>query len=169
MAARIRPATLADVAPLAVLARELRLHQDGPADHFTEEAIRRDGFGPDPQFAVLVAEVAGETVGYALFHDSYEPAYAARGVYLCDLFVVPAARRRGVARALVAAVANDAQRRGRSYVWWVSKGWNKDAQAAYRALGAIEEPVVAHALVFDAFQALNREAAAPDAASGGMA
>src|SRR5262249_13863674 len=107
-----------------------------------------------------------EPVGYALFHDAYEPAYAARGVYLCDLFVTAHARRHGIGRALVAAVAQDAERRGRSYVWWVSRPWSAEAHALYRGMGAIEEPLNAHAIVFDVFRSLSREAAIGDEGKG---
>lgn len=166
MTPRIRPATVADVPALAALARGLRIHQNDSPVHLTEEALRRDGFGAERQFSVFIAELGGEPVGYALFHDCYEPTYAARGVYLCDLFVKPAARRRGVGRALVAAVARDARERRRSYVWWVSRRWNEGAHALYRSLGAIEEPVQAHAVVFETFAALCREAAAIGYGSG---
>jgi ribosomal protein S18 acetylase RimI-like enzyme len=76
------------------------------------------------------------------------------------------ARRQGIGRALVAAVARDAERRGRSFVWWVSRPWNTDAHTLYRAMGAIEEPVNAHAIVFDVFRSLSREAASGDEGKG---
>ena len=37
--------------------------------------------------------------GYALYFDSYEPTYAARGLYLADLYVDQAFRRQGIGRA----------------------------------------------------------------------
>lgn len=155
----IRPATETDVPAIAALARQLNEHQGDPAEHFTAKAVRRDGFGEAPQFWVLLAEWDGTPIGYALFHDAYDTCFAARGLYLCDLFVEAGARRHGAGRALVAAVAQVAKRRDKSFVWWASKAWNAEAQGFYRALGAVEEPVIAHAIHGAPFDRLATEGA----------
>jgi ribosomal protein S18 acetylase RimI-like enzyme len=156
MPLRVRRASPEDAAAVAAMSRALREIDGDPPQHLTAEALLRDGFGPEPQFALLVAELDESVVGYALFHDSYEPIYAARGVYLCDLFVKSEARRQGVGRALVAAVARDARNRGRSFVWWVSRPHNKAAHAFYAELKAFTEPVVAFAVFDEAFERLTR-------------
>ena len=126
----------------------------------TEAAVRRDFLGSDSGLTTLVAEgaaIAGEAVrplGYALHHVAYETAYAARGTCLIDLYVEEAVRRRGVGRALIAAVASETRARGGRFIWWVSKAWNVDAQQAYARLGAFSEPVVAHALFDEPFERL---------------
>jgi GNAT superfamily N-acetyltransferase len=99
----IRPAAPADRAALARLVKELNVHQDDPTEHFSEATVDRDVFGPDAYLDALVAERDGDLVGYAFSHDGYESGYAARGIYLCDLYVVPHARRQKVGRALIAA------------------------------------------------------------------
>ena len=158
MTLRIRVATADDAAVIAALGRDLNIHQGDPVEHFTREAVLRDGFGAEPQFTVLLAELGGTAIGYALFCDAYETGYAARGLYLCDIPVTAAARRKGVGRALMAAVAGEAKARGKSFVWWAAKAWNAEAQQFYRSLGVIEEPVMAYALAFDAFEELAAEA-----------
>ena len=152
-----RPARLDDAALVAALVAELAAQQGDPTEHISIDAFKRDAFRPSPEFEVLLAETGGTVVGYALFHLSYEPSYAARGVYLCDLYVRPAARRQGIGRALAAAVAGRAKALGRSYVWWVSKTRNEIALAFYRSLGVESVAVLAHALTFDAFEALAAE------------
>jgi ribosomal protein S18 acetylase RimI-like enzyme len=153
----IRPALLDDAALVAALVAELATQQGDPTEHISVEAFKRDAFKPSPEFEVLLAEAGGAVVGYALFHLSYEPSYSARGVYLCDLYVRPAARRHGIGRALAAAVAGRAKALGRSYVWWVSKPWNETALAFYRSLGVESTTVLAHALTFGKFEALAAE------------
>lgn len=146
----VRPARPDDAAGIARLADGLRAALGDPTGNFTPEAIRRDGFGPDPEFQIMVADRSGELVGYALYTTAYEPAYAAKGVYMTDLFVAEAARKQGVGRRLIQAVAADAKARGRVFVWWVAQAKNAPALAFYRKLDLIAAaPVVSHALLVD--------------------
>ena len=154
MTAVIRLAAAADAEALAALAAEFHAAHGDPTGHLTPEAIRRDGFGEEPEFRVLVAEDAAVLVGYALFYDAYEPSYAARGVYMADLYVRPSARRCGLGRRLIAAVAEDARRHGRTYVWWVAQAVNVEAQAFYRTLATVELSTVAFAVTAGAFEAM---------------
>ena len=150
----IRAAIIDDAEAIAQLAAELAHHQGEPVCRLDIDAVRRDGFGPDPAFACLLGELDGRAVGYALVMPWYEPAPAARGLYIGDLFVRPEARGHGLGRALIEAVAADAKRRGLSYVGWLSKPWNEAAHAFYRKLGAVHEPVVAHAVFGEPYDRL---------------
>lgn len=154
----IRPACDADAEVLAELVNALAAEQQDPTEHFTAESARRDALGGTPAFSTLVAETGGEVVGYVTFLEAYESSFAARGLYLSDLYVRPDARGKGIGRALVAAVAREAKQQERSFVWWVSKPGNKAAQEFYRKLGASQEPVLAHALTFGDFEQLVEEA-----------
>mgnify|MGYP003659568523 CR=1 FL=1 len=51
--------------------------------------------------------------------------------YLQDLFTVPQARGRGVARALIDAVYADADAAGRPAVYWLTQTGNATARALY--------------------------------------
>ncbi len=163
-AVTVRPATIEDAPALALLVAALRAHQGDPIGHLNEAALRRDGFGEDPEFAILIAERQQRPIGYALFAESYEPAFAARGLYLADLYVRPEARHSGAGRALVAAVAAEARRRERRFVWWTSLAANAEAHAFYAALGAITQEIRAHALFLDAFDRLADAQSGPEAA-----
>jgi GNAT superfamily N-acetyltransferase len=152
---RVRRAGPDDAESLAVLGRALNEQQGDPCVHFTAEAIRRDGFGGTPRFEAWLAELGGRPVGYALVVPAaYETGYAEAGVYVQDLFVSPEARRRGVGRALMAAVAADARRRGLTFVWWASRTWNRDSHDFFRTIATVEEPVVAFAVFGDDFDRL---------------
>ncbi len=54
--------------------------------------------------------------------------------YLEDLFVAPAARRRGIARALIAAVAEAGRLHGWQRIYWVTETTNVTAQRLYASL-----------------------------------
>lgn len=157
MQVKIREATRADAAELVALVRALNEHQGDPTEYFDMATLERDLFGANPSFGAFVAEHGRELAGYAFFLPAYETGYAARGLYLCDLYVMPERRRRGIGRALVAAVALRARQDGRGFLWWASRAWNDEAKRFYAALGAKTEPVNAHALTFDAFETLAKE------------
>ena len=159
MTITVRGAARSDSAALAELVRQLNVHQGEPTEHFTEATLERDVFGPEVYLEAIVAESGGELVGYAFSHDGYDSGWAARGIYLCDLFVVPHARRLGVGRALVAAAAWRARERGRTFLWWASYAWNDDAQRFYDTLKVKSDRVVAHALTHAAFDAMADEGA----------
>lgn len=165
MPVRIRRAAKADAAAIARMMKRLRAHHGHPRDAISAAAVRRDGFGAARCYAVLLAEIGGKPAGYVLFQDSYDPAAGARGFYMCDIHVEAAARRRNVGRALMAALAREAKRRKRGFVWWNSAGWNDAARAFYASLGAQDEPVIEHFLAGRKLDALAAEAAGLKTAS----
>lgn len=93
-------------------------------------------------FRGLVALQDGQMVGLAhyLFHAHGWQAHDT--CYLQDLWTEPAARGRGVARALIAAVGAAAQAHGAAPVYWLTHAENHRARAVYdrvaRATGFVE-------------------------------
>lgn len=151
----VRRAQVDDADVVAALGQALNVQQGDPITHFTAEAVRRDGFGETPRFETWLAEVEGRALGYALVVPAaYETGYAKAGAYVQDLFVLPEARHRGVGRALMAAVAADARRRGLEFVWWASRAWNTESHEFFRTLATVEEPVIAFATFGDEFSRL---------------
>ena len=150
----VRRAVAADVPTLVRFSRALGRHEGDPVHHVTAGRMLADGFGRRPQFRAWLAELDGRPAGYSFDHDAYSGVYMERGIYLMDLYVDPRARRRGVARALVTAVARAARRRGRTYLWWNSNGGNVDAHTFYAGLGARIETARLHVLGTAALNAL---------------
>ena len=105
----------------------------------TEAALRASLFGARPAAEVLIAELAGAAVGFALFFPSYSTFLAKPGLYLEDLFVRPAARSQGVGGALMAALARIAVERGYGRFEWSVLDWNTPALDFYAALGAVPQ------------------------------
>lgn len=66
---------------------------------------QRDGFGPEAGFTAFVAECTGDVMGMATCSRRKLTGWNGPVIFLQDLFVDPAHRAHGVARALVARVA----------------------------------------------------------------
>ena len=98
--------------------------------------IRRDGFGPRRYFQTLVCERDGTAIGFALYFFTYSTFLTRPTLYLEDLFVIPEERGRGAGRALLAALARIAVRRGCGRMEWAVLDWNRPSIEFYEALGA---------------------------------
>jgi ribosomal protein S18 acetylase RimI-like enzyme len=117
-------------------ARYLRSLGDTAEFRFGAEAFRRDGFGPDPAFAGLIAERNGKAVGYLLYHFGYDTERGMRIVHVIDLWVELFMRNAGIGRALMREVARIARERGAADLIWTVYGPNKAAAAFYERIGA---------------------------------
>ena len=134
---RIRSATPADVSLITDLIRGLADYE-----HLTEElrlderALAEHLFGERRYAEVLIAELGDDVAGYALFFHTYSTFLTKPGIWLEDIFVVPACRRHGIGRALLARIAAIAAERGCGRMEWSVLDWNEPALAFYRGLGA---------------------------------
>jgi GNAT superfamily N-acetyltransferase len=150
----VRAARASDAAAIVALVRQFNLEEGNPPGDLTIEELARLAFGEQPRFAVTLAEIWGEVVGYAVFFRSYDTEHAAKGFYLQDLYVVPEARGQGIGRALMSAVARACLADDGCYLFWNAREGNLDGRAFYRAIGAREEPVVTLSLQPDALRRL---------------
>ena len=133
----IRPAVAGDVPDILRLIRALAAFEREPdAVEATEAMLHARLFGPDARVFAHMAAVDGAIVATAIWFLNFSTWTGRHGLYLEDLFVEPAARGRGVARALFEALAGEAAARGCARIDFQVLDWNEDAKAAYRALGA---------------------------------
>lgn len=132
----LRPATEADVQLIVTLVHELaeyeRLADQCVADADNVRAALFESKAAD----VVLAEVDGNTAGYALFFRSFSTFLMRPGIYLEDLFVRPAFRKQGVGLALLRHLARHAVERGYARVEWSVLKWNQLAIDFYNRLGA---------------------------------
>jgi GNAT superfamily N-acetyltransferase len=132
----IRFARVEDVPSILAFIRELAEYEKLLPDVIADEASLRATLFDVPSAEVLIAELAGTPVGFALFFTSYSTFLAKPGLYLEDLFVRPAARSRGVGAALMSALARIAVQRKYGRFEWSVLDWNEPALGFYRKLGA---------------------------------
>ncbi|GAB2663045.1 GNAT family N-acetyltransferase [Prescottella soli] len=130
----IRPLLPADEQRWRVLFREYREFYELPE---SEEVVSRAwGWFMDPRHEckALVAESDGSILGFAHHRRFSSPYTGTTGIFLDDLFTDPAARGRGVGRALIGRLTEMATAEGRSLVQWVTAEDNHQAQALYDTL-----------------------------------
>jgi GNAT superfamily N-acetyltransferase len=134
----IRQATEQDVPLILSFIRQLAEYERLlDAVKATEPMLRETLFGPRPAAEVLIAEDGGKPVGFALFFENYSTFLAQRGIYLEDLFVIPAARGRGIGKVLLQRLAHLAIERNCGRLEWAVLDWNSPAIGFYRRVGAV--------------------------------
>ncbi|HUJ24516.1 MAG TPA: GNAT family N-acetyltransferase [Myxococcales bacterium] len=134
----IRKALASDVPQIRALIGELAAYERAPELAVaTEEGLLRDGFGPQPRYFCLMAEVDGAVAGFALWFHNYSTWRGQWGLYLEDLFVRPAFRGRGAGKALFVELARIAVSSGCGRFDWQVLDWNRPSIEFYERLGAV--------------------------------
>jgi GNAT superfamily N-acetyltransferase len=131
---KIRPYEKRDAKDLTALIRALakyeKLTPPSPA------AARRLIADIGRRIRVLLAEVDGRPVGYAIYLFTYSSFLARPTLYLEDVFVLPEHRRGGIGGQFFQALHQAARREKCGRMEWVVLDWNTPAHRFYRKLGA---------------------------------
>jgi GNAT superfamily N-acetyltransferase len=139
----IRPAEPGDGAAIHAMVEALA-KSHGEQEHFTAVAADYETalFAPGTMIGAFIAVYGGVPAGCAIWHRSFSTFRGKETLYLEDLSVLPAFRRRGIARALLGAMAGLALSRGVPAISWLMMPWNDAARKLYIEAGAeIEEGV----------------------------
>jgi GNAT superfamily N-acetyltransferase len=130
----IERAVAADVAALVPLFEAYRAFYRQPADTPGAESFLRERLEKSESVVLLARD--GETaVGFAQLYPLFSSTRMVRLWLLNDLYVVPAARRGGVARRLLGAVEAFARQNGASELMLSTHVNNRTAQRVYEAAG----------------------------------
>jgi GNAT superfamily N-acetyltransferase len=133
----LRSATPADVSVLFELIQALAEYEKlSHAVTGNAEALKEHLFGSKPYIEAILAEYAGQAVGFALFFHNYSTFLTKPGIYLEDLFVLPEFRRKGIGKAILTYLAQLAVSRGCGRLEWSVLDWNESAIAFYENMGA---------------------------------
>jgi GNAT superfamily N-acetyltransferase len=138
MSLSVRRASLADVEGLARLFDAYRRFYGQPADtdRAREWLHARMSRG---ESTVLIAEREGAAAGFAQLYPMFSSVRTARIWILNDLYVDPAHRRNGVARALLDAAGAFARDDGAARLMLETGQDNAAARALYRGAGWSED------------------------------
>ena len=125
----IAPLRLEDRGRWELLARGYKAFYETPTSDAQYELTWRRLLAHDG-IAGLGATLDGRLVGIAhyLFHTT---VWAPRTCYLQDLYTDAEVRGRGVARALIEALASEAREQGAQRLYWLTQSNNTTARALY--------------------------------------
>ncbi len=130
----IRPAVESDVPELVAMIRELAEYEN-LLDQvtITEEDLSRTLFGPGAMvFDTVVEDEDGGLAGHALWYRTFSTFLGRHGIWLEDIYVRPAHRRRGLGSALLTHLRDQTDGR----LEWDVLEWNAPALDFYERLGA---------------------------------
>ncbi|MEP7156514.1 MAG: GNAT family N-acetyltransferase [Betaproteobacteria bacterium] len=137
----IRAATAGDVATITGLIRELAVYEK--LEHMitgTDAMMHAALFGAQPSCECVIAEENGKPIGFALYFTTFSTFLCKPGLYLEDLFVIPAMRGKGYGKALLKHLAALAKSRDCGRFEWRVLDWNEPSIQFYKSLGASVMP-----------------------------
>ncbi|XP_008331696.1 diamine acetyltransferase 2b [Cynoglossus semilaevis] len=141
---KIRAAAKEDCEEIFRMIMELAVFENMPDQvKISHRELENHGFGPNPLFECLVAEVPQEekskegftVVGYALYFYTYS-TWRARALHLEDLYVMPEFRGNGIGKGLLSKVAEVAKTQQCARLQLSVLDWNTPSRDFYSAKGA---------------------------------
>lgn len=142
MSIKIRMAVKEDASVIEDFIVQLAHYQKESTDSLklTAEALQGQLEEKHPPFECLIAELDDRAVGFALFHSNYSTWEGKPGIYLEDLFVLPAVRLHGIGRKLLLELCRICLSRGSTRLDWSVQSNNFKALRFYSVLGAKPMP-----------------------------
>lgn len=133
---KVRKANKQDMPQVLDLIKELAIFENEPdVVDVTVADLEQEGYGENPLFTCLVAEIEGDIVGAALIYYRFS-TWKGRSLHLEDLIVKEAFRGNGIGEALYKQVMKFANDQGLKRVAWDVLDWNTGAIKFYERSGA---------------------------------
>ena len=133
----IRETTKNDIPEILTLIRELaeyeKLSHSVTAD---ENLLKENLFGKNKYAEVVFAEYDGKLAGQALFFYNFSTFKGKPGIYLEDLYVRPAFRKKGIGKELLKYLIELAKVKNCGRIEWVVLDWNQSAIDFYKSIRA---------------------------------
>lgn len=131
----VRPGTVDDI-PLLLSFIHSMAEFERLEVHATEKTLRESLFGDHPAAHTLLAFADDDPVAYGVYFFSFATMVGKRGLWLDDLYVKPDYRGKGIAKALMAYLADLAIQNECGRFEWIVLDWNKSAIDFYHGMGA---------------------------------
>ena len=125
-----------DVSTILFFIKELAAYEQMLDDVVATEELLKEWIFEKKKAEVIFAVVKGMDIGFALFFHNFSTFLGRAGIYLEDLYVIPAFRGKGYGKALLRELARIAVERGCGRLEWWCLDWNKASIGFYLSLGA---------------------------------
>jgi len=133
----VRPATPSDWPDVIRLVLALAEYEHlTPPDTAAQQRLFNDTFGNRPRIQVFLGFADSQAVAYMILLETYSSFTALPTLFIEDLFVLEAFRKRGVGHALFSLAIAEAKQRGCGRVEWSVLTWNQLAINFYERHGA---------------------------------
>ena len=134
----IRYATKDDIPRIHQLIKDLAEYEKAPLEaKATFQQIEETIFGENPVAYCHVAEDNGLVVGISIWFLNYSTWVGKPGIYLEDLYIDPAYRRKGYGFAFLKELGKICLERGYERLQWWVLDWNQPSIDFYKSLGAV--------------------------------
>ena len=132
----VREAQLADSGLVLEFIKRLAAYEEREDQVAADEAAIRKSIFEEKYAYGLLAELDGQTVGFAVYFFNYSTFLGRPGLYLEDVFVMPEHRGQGVGKAILRRLAQIAAEKDCGRMEWSCLKWNRSAIDFYLSLGA---------------------------------
>lgn len=131
-----RFATENDTKTILMFIKDLAVCENMSDEVIATEELLREWIFEKKKAEVILAEVEGEKVGFALFFHNFSTFLGRAGIYLEDLYVKKEQRGKGYGKALLKELARITVERGCGRLEWSCLDCNKPSIDFYLSLGA---------------------------------
>ena len=135
MADTVRRATLDDLDRLVPLFDGYRQFYDKPSDMVVARQFLAQRMSRGESVVLIALDREGAAIGFVQLFPTFSSILAAPICLLSDLFVAPAARRRGVGTLLLKAATETARAGGAVHLELLTAITNVQAQRLYETVG----------------------------------
>ncbi len=133
----IRFASVSDVPLILKFIKELASYENMLDEVVATEEILQEWIFDKGKAEVLIGELHGEPIGFALFFHNFSTFLGRSGIYLEDLYVMPENRGKGFGKTMLKQLAKIAMERKCGRLEWWCLDWNKSSVDFYLSLGAL--------------------------------
>ena len=128
----IRNGLKADVPAIMGLVKELAIYEKAENEVSNSiEQMETDGFGENPIFQFIVAELNGEVIGMSLYYFRYS-TWKGKRLYLEDYIITEKYRGIGAGKLLFDATIFQAHKTNCTGMMWQVLDWNESAINFYK-------------------------------------
>ena len=128
----IRKAEKEDMPAVLELIKELATYEKAPDEvTISISDLENDGFGENPVFKILLAEIKQEIAGMSFYYSSYS-TWKGKCVFIEDIIVKESFRRKGIGAVLFDKMVNIAYQENAHRLHWQVLDWNEPAINFYK-------------------------------------